>query len=131
VPLERLGDTELAAARGVFARFEPFALELTRLEEWPGVLWAAPEPADRVRALIEALIAAFPEFPPYEGEFPDPAPHATLAVVDEAVQAGAAAALRARLAPLLPARFAVDAVTVMEEREPERWVVGRTLPLGA
>jgi 2'-5' RNA ligase len=130
VPREALDGAYLERATRVLAATEPFEFELAGLAEFPGVLWAAPEPAAPIVALIEALAAEFPEFPPYEGAHDTVIPHATVAVVDEAEQAAVAARLRARLEPLLPARVRATEATLLEEWAPTRWRERQALPLG-
>jgi hypothetical protein len=72
--LERVGDVVGA---------EPaFDFALTRLEQTSrGLLMLVPEPAAPFERLTAALAAAFPETPPYAGEFA-PRPHLTLDHVD-------------------------------------------------
>lgn len=80
--------------------FEPFDLSFPTAGQFPnGTAWLRPEPFDTVRALLLAVFEAFPECPPYGGEFPDPHPHLTISsaaqggpdVVAEATEALAAA----------------------------------------
>ena len=130
IPLDELGARHLERAAHVFAAAAPFTFRLARLDEFPGVLWAAPEPDEAIRRLIAGLVNAFPECPPYEGAFTDPTPHATLAIVEESGQEAAAARLRAALEPLLPVPVHVTEVALLEEVEPERWRERRSLPLG-
>jgi 2'-5' RNA ligase len=42
------------------------------------VLWLAPRPTGRFRALTAAVTRAFPEYPPYGGRHPDVVPHLTV-----------------------------------------------------
>lgn len=42
------------------------------------VLWLAPQPEEGFRALTEAVTHAFPDYPPYEGQFDDVVPHLTV-----------------------------------------------------
>ncbi|WP_202977918.1 2'-5' RNA ligase family protein [Nocardioides daphniae] len=57
---------------------EPFDYALERLATFPtGIIHLVPEPADGFNRLTQLLMEAFPDFPPYGGEFP-PAPHLTL-----------------------------------------------------
>jgi 2'-5' RNA ligase len=133
VPRDELRPEHVERLRAVCARHRPFELRLTGLGEFPGVLWAVPAPDDVVRALLRDVHAAFPEHPPYEGEFAgEVTPHATLAELDDgADQPARADALRTRLDPLVPVAFGVDAVTILEEAEPDRWREREDVPLGA
>jgi 2'-5' RNA ligase len=75
----RLIDAEVLGMLGdVAAAFEGFPVHFPEVREFPGVVWLRPEPEDRFRALTRKLAAAFPDYPPYEGAFPDPQPHMTV-----------------------------------------------------
>jgi 2'-5' RNA ligase len=106
----------------LFARWSPLRFSLTRVEEFPGVAWLAPEPDGELRGRILELYARYPQYPPYGGEFPEPVPHATVG------QGDVAEAVRAAAEPLLPIEFEVGAATVMEEVAPDRWRVGESFP---
>ena len=55
------------------------AFELIEVRQFPnGVVYLAPQPERPFRRLTEALADAFPQTPPYAGEFPDTVPHLTL-----------------------------------------------------
>jgi 2'-5' RNA ligase len=75
---ERLDDRTLAAVRALAAAHEPFAFELARIEEFPGTVWLAPEPATAFQTLTYAAAARFPDHPPYSGLFADVVPHLTV-----------------------------------------------------
>jgi len=56
-----------------------FDFDLRRVATFPnGIVHAVPEPDAPFRRLTADLVAAFPQCPPYAGEFPDPVPHLTL-----------------------------------------------------
>jgi 2'-5' RNA ligase len=85
------------------ASFEPFELSFPTAGQFPnGTVWLRPEPFDTVRSLMAAVFDAFPECPPYGGEFPEPHPHLTISsasqggpgVVAEALAAGPAPTAR-------------------------------------
>jgi 2'-5' RNA ligase len=100
----------------LFTAFEPFDFELTRVERWPGVLWLAPEPAERFVALTRAVAARYPEHQPYGGEHDTIIPHLTVghheeppAELDTALQRG------------LPIAARATHVVQYEEVAPDRW----------
>lgn len=96
----------------------PFAVTFDTLETFPDdVLYLAPEPADRFRALTQALAAAFPEYPPYLGRFTDIVPHLTVTHRPDAPTAAVAAAVL----PHLPVAAAATRVELWEEGVDERW----------
>lgn len=79
----------------------PFTFELSRIETFPnGIIHLVPEPEDRFRDLTARLWQAFPDCPPYAGEFPDVRPHLTLDACSEAVSEEST---RRLLADVLPA----------------------------
>ncbi|TCO49187.1 2'-5' RNA ligase [Kribbella antiqua] len=83
--------------------FEPFELSFPTAGQFPnGTVWLRPEPFAQVVSLLYSVFQAFPECPPYGGEFPDPHPHLTISSASQggpAVLAEAQAALAAAPAP--------------------------------
>lgn len=72
--------TEQTVGR-IAAAVEPFDFTLARLATFPnGIIHLVPEPEAPFARLTALLSEAFPQFPPYGGEFP-PAPHLTLDLV--------------------------------------------------
>src|SRR5207253_2132826 len=83
-------EDKLEALGRLFASFGPFEIALGETARFPGLLYLRPEPAEPLVAITEGLVRAFPEFPPYGGEFVEIVPHVTVAL------AGESAALSAR-----------------------------------
>jgi 2'-5' RNA ligase len=96
-------DADTARLRSAVSSVEPFELSFPTAGQFPnGTVWLKPEPFDTVRALLYSVFAAFPECPPYGGEFPDAHPHLTISSSAQggpAVVAEAQAALAATPAP--------------------------------
>ena len=89
----------------VLLRQPAFAFELRRIATFPnGIVHAVPEPDDGFRRLTAQLVAAFPQCPPYAGEFPDPVPHLTLDQVHDEVTEESVRTAVAGLLPTGPCR---------------------------
>jgi hypothetical protein len=80
-------------------------------------VWLAPDPDAPFRVLTQAVADAFPAYPPYGGQFPDPVPHLTIA------DRGPPEAMHAaeQLQPALPIRSTVRSVTLPTELPTGRW----------
>lgn len=79
----------------------PFTFELSAIDTFPnGIIHLVPEPADPFRDLTARLWSAFPDCPPYAGEFPDVRPHLTLDARSDTVSE---ASTRELLGGLVPA----------------------------
>ena len=92
------------------------------------VAWLAPEPEQRFRALTEAVVAAFPQHPPYEGRFEDVTPHLT--VGDQGTLADRRAAA-ADVRDGLPLTSEVHEVLLMAgSTAPGSWRTLAACPLG-
>jgi 2'-5' RNA ligase len=123
-------DAELVhEARAFFAEQAPFEFELTRVATWPDVVYLVPEPDDELRALMKALFARFPQWPPYEGIHDEVIPHATLG--EDVDAAAMREEIGRRVAPHLPHRCQARDVAFLEELTPGRWRERERLPLGA
>ena len=70
---------DLATVTRIVADEPSFAFTMAEVRQFPGgVLYLAPDPEEPFRRLAARLAAAFPQTPPYGGEFPDSIPHLTL-----------------------------------------------------
>jgi len=70
---------DVAAIAQALAPFEPFDVVFGRLDRFPGTLWLVPEPSTPFAAMTEAMIARFPEHPPYGGVYKSIIPHLSVA----------------------------------------------------
>jgi 2'-5' RNA ligase len=76
----------LDAVGEIAASTDPVGVRLERLAQFPnGIIHLVPEPDGALRALTARLVAAFPEWPPYEGQFEDVRPHLTVDAASDAV----------------------------------------------
>ena len=114
-------------ARAFFAERKPFDFALTRVAAWPRVVYLVPEPDDELRALMSALFARFPEWPPYGGIHDEVIPHATLG--EEVDAATVRDEIERRVAPHLPFRCQARDVSLLEEYAPGRWRERQRFPL--
>jgi hypothetical protein len=129
VPARLIDEDVEARLADVLLAVEPFDYALVRTERFPeGVLYLAPEPAAPFVELIGALVAAFPDYPPYDGAHETVVPHATVAVSDDEAFLSL---LAADLDPRLPIRCRADATTMAERGSDLSWSLRRTYPLGA
>jgi 2'-5' RNA ligase len=123
------GDLNEAAAAVV--GITPFTVTFRRVGRFPGVLFLSPEPENVVRILIRRLVRAFPETPPYGGQFgADPTPHLTIAqATTEEELSRLQAEISARLEPVFPLSLPVHALSIEEEGADGRWQISSTIEL--
>jgi len=106
------------AVAALAARHEPFDYALTRLDEFPGVLWLAPEPSSAFVDLTREAMAEFPGTKPYNGAHSEIVPHVTVAMSatpelrDEVAE---------QLAPHLPLSARATHLAVYESDEDGEW----------
>lgn len=81
--------------------------------------------------MMRALWRLFPQFPPYGEPGSDPPPHASLTYTGGDERAATRARVEKRLEGLLPARFQISEIALMEETKPDRWWLRGTFRLGA
>jgi 2'-5' RNA ligase len=129
VPPEQLDADVTAALEDIFATTPCFEVTFARTETFSGgTLWLAPEPVTPFVELTAALVARWPEHPPYGGAYRAVVPHLTVAheaptaVVD---------AVRRDVERRLPLRTsAKEAWLLSGENAPPGWEVRQRFPLG-
>ncbi|RAK51854.1 2'-5' RNA ligase family protein [Phenylobacterium soli] len=105
-----IGPTQRGKVAEVFRGFEAFELSFSRIGRFPEALWLAPDPAEAVTAMVEAMVAAFPAYPPYRGQFDTIIPHVTVAQGEGLEMGALEPELRRRFAT--PVRVKVEAVAL-------------------
>jgi hypothetical protein len=81
IPPDKITPEVLADLREFFAQFSAFEFTLTETRRFPAVLYLAPSPTEPFKALTQAVVERYPDYPPYDGEFAvsDLTPHLTIA----------------------------------------------------
>lgn len=92
------------------------------------VLWLDPDPRAPFVELTARAAKAFPDYPPYGGQFTQVIPHLTIG--DNGAPEQMAAAAR-RLLLDLPISATANAITLMVEKPDRRWQVHTTFPLAS
>jgi 2'-5' RNA ligase len=126
VPFVDATDAVVAELSALCAAVPALDVVFAGFARFPGVLYLAPDPADGLRRLTEAIFARWPEAPPYGGEFDDIVPHLTVAA---GVGDGLAARIEAEITPHLPlpAHLAHASLYVFDAG---RWRCHAELPFG-
>ena len=120
VPPDQLDTAILAELQALFSTIPPFDFELTQIG-WFGdqnVLWLAPEPVEPFQHITTTLVAAFPDYPPYGGQFDGLTPHLTVGTQGTSSQFRRA---EDELRQRLPIHAIADTVTLMTELPGGRW----------
>ena len=121
-----IDDAELGRLEALYAGVAAFDARFAGVGRFPGVLYVAPEPAARWRALLAATWDAYPTHPPYGGIHDEVTPHLTVGEVSGSL----ASQLEQELAPRLPIEAAVSHVTLIAARGGPSSVVAE-FPLAA
>lgn len=125
VPSEKFDARLHADLRGLFTEHPAFSFRLSHVARFPEVAWLAPRPAEPFTALIEAISAQYPEYPPYEGIHDEVIPHLTVAEGD----AGLQDEVESALTPALPIEAEARSVSLILEDETGWWNPGERYPL--
>lgn len=105
---DRPTPADLALVADIARSVGPFEVKLAQLGEFPnGVIYLRPEPDDQLIDLTSRLTAAFPQFPPYEGQYEDVVPHLTL---DRRSVTVTPETVGASIRDLIPVTTAVDRI---------------------
>ena len=106
----KIGPTQRNRLAEVIRGFQPFDLTFQRIGRFPEALWIQPDPTEAIIAMVQAIVAAFPDYPPYRGQFETVIPHVTVGLGDSFELAAVEPELRRRLAD--PVRQRVEAVAL-------------------
>jgi 2'-5' RNA ligase len=123
IPARQLDAAVDDGLRRLVAGMPAFELSLSSVARSPGVLYLQPEPPEPFVRLTEAIVARWPQYPPYLGAHPTVVPHVTVAEGEEP------AGLEERLLEALPIRATAAEVWLMCERRDGSWGRRATLPL--
>ena len=105
----------IAELQALIATFPSFGFQLTRIERFPDVLYLPPEPEEPFQALTAAVVARWPECPPYGGEFANVIPHLTVGYLPTA------ASLGDDIVPRLPFTASAQEIWLMRPNRTGRW----------
>lgn len=78
VPPELITQETLATIADALSSIRSFRFTLQRIDRFPETIYLAPEPAQPFIEITETLARAFPEYPPYTGQFTEIVPHLTV-----------------------------------------------------
>lgn len=124
-PTDPAATGRLQEAVGNVARFE---LAFGSVGTFPaGTVFLSPDPSPGLEALFQALLTAFPDYPPYGGQFEGWVPHLT---VSRRGGEQVAAAVRATLEASGPLRLLVDEVSGWGYLPNGHWIRGGSASLG-
>ena len=123
--LDEVDEASAAVVAAIAGRVDPFDVRLAQLATFAdGVIHLRPEPAAPFQKLTEELWAAFPQCPPYGGEFLDTVPHLSLDLAsDDVTEQSTRAALD------LPADDRAERID-LAWYEPGNCRILRSFPLG-
>ena len=129
VPPAQVDDALLAELGALFGEIPAFTCRFRKTGRFPSVLYLAPEPVGRFRALTDRLVRRFPECPPYGGVYDKVIPHLT--VLHDCADC-LCDRVAARLKDKLPLVAEVREVLLFEGANAEPgWVRRARFPLGA
>ena len=114
MPPELIDTSALERIRRVVSSAQSFEFSLSAVGRFPATAYLAPEPPAPFVALTEALVAAFPQFPPFGGEFVTIIPHLTVAHGNSEEARSVEAQLVAKLAEHGPIRSTCRSLELLE-----------------
>jgi 2'-5' RNA ligase len=129
MPPEQVSESVRATIATAFAQVAPFAFALRRGGRFAATASLMPEPAEPFIALTNALVASFPQFPPYGGAHTCVVPHLTVADGDPANVDIAERELSRLLKLRGPVQSTCSSVTLLENSS-GRWEELHVFELG-
>ena len=131
MPPDKITPEVLADLREFFAQFAAFEFTLSETHRFPTVLYLVPSPAEPFKALTQAVVERYPDYPPYGGEYAvsDLTPHLTIADRLEAAQLDDfEREFRQQHGAQLPVKAKANEVLLIENT-PGQWGVRETFEL--
>lgn len=126
IPVPEIDDRVTRRLHDLFTSVQTFEFNLIDVRWFDqSVVWLAPDTDAEFRRLTTAVYQAYPEYPPYEGQFDDAVPHLTIG--DRAPIHHMQDAAR-QLQPALPVRATARAVTLMTEAPGGHWARSAQFP---
>ena len=117
--------------RALFSRFASFSFRLEGPASFPDVLYLAPHPDGPFKELASHVWDAFPNSPPYAGEYSGTTPHLTVAQEDEShLLEYISADFQRRAEGMLPISSRARKVWLMDNRG-GRWRKRTSFPLAS
>jgi len=129
VDAERLVVGHAHEAQRALSYVQPFECSFSsigRFDDPPVAIYLEPKPVEQFSAMIDAVTAAFPKFPPYGGTVEEVIPHLT---VVETADRTLWAEVEGWIAPRLPVRTSVQRFSIYVQTD-AGWVERFKLPLG-
>jgi hypothetical protein len=126
MPVARLGPGVRRELVAIAAAHAPFDVRFARVGGFPTAVYLEPEPSAPFVRLTEAVVARFPDYPPYEGAFDEVIPHLTITVSGAAPLDEITRKARASL----PFERRVSALDVIVEGDDGRWRARWRIPMG-
>jgi len=129
VDAERISVRHAHQAQRALSNVQPFECSFSsigRFDDPPVAIFLEPKPVEQFSAMVEALMAVFPEFPPYGGTVEEVIPHLTLV---ETGDRNLWAEVEEWVRPQLPVRTSVQGFSIYVRTETS-WVERFQLPLG-
>lgn len=128
MPPKRIDAVVLEKCSRTLAAHKKFPFQLCRVGCFPATAYLEPDPKAPFIALTDSLVQAFPEFPPYRGEFTDIIPHLTVAHGNAPEVEKTARDLKLNLKTAGPVSCSCAAVTLIENSS-GRWKPMRVFAL--
>jgi 2'-5' RNA ligase len=126
VPAEQLGNRVETRLAEILGAAEPFAVTFARTAHFPRVLYVEPQPSEPFVELTGAIVAEWPEHPPYEGTVEAVIPHLTVA---ESEDQALFDRIEAEVQSGLPFHTHVSEARLYAEDTAGRWHEYRSFPL--
>jgi 2'-5' RNA ligase len=116
LPQSDLTGTVRGELASIAREIRAFDVRFSTVARWPGVVYLEPEPRAPFRAMIDRVVARWPDHPPYDGAVDEVIPHLTIAEHDDPLDDVLAA-----VPGFLPFEAPATGLEVLAETGEGRW----------
>lgn len=126
-----ISDEYIKKLENVLSFLNSFVITFHKIEYFgESVIYLDVENKKEVKELMDRVGQEFPEYPMYENTIKDPQSHLTIAKPKNSESFFKVnSEIKQYIAPLLPLKFNIEEITIMEQKPDQTWIILKSISL--